>query len=150
MHLHRYFSCINGCLGRIYIPLAIPAENARTQIPWPRGVSGQAFLCSECSRATEFIRGSLVLDPVPPWEDWDICRDRAVYKLSMPCGIDHCESVVEIHLVAANGSILENVIDLVPEIYAHNLTCAKGIHRHSGRCFGTSSLSFSVDNNWKH
>lgn len=149
MHVHRYFPCINGCLGRTYIPVPIPIENAQSQIPWPLDVQSQTFVCSECSRVTVYTKSNLLLDLAPSLADPDICKRMAVFVLSVPCGKDKCAGLVEMRVVRPKGSRAADAATLAPQIFADSIPCTKGIHTHTGRCVEASSIGFAPDLKWE-
>jgi len=148
MHVHRYLPCVNGCLGKIYIPVPILPEKSRSQIPWPPDVQEQTFVCPVCSRATVYTKPNLLLDLAPSPGGPDLCTETEVFLISVPCGIDKCAGLVEIHAVMPKDSSIENAANLAPRIYADSIPCTKGIHTHTGRCVGVSSIGFAVDLKW--
>ena len=148
MHVHRYLPCINGCLGKTYIPVPILPENAHSRIPWPPGVQEQTFVCPVCSRATVYTRASLLLDSTPMQGGPDLCTQTAVFLLSVPCGIDKCAGLVEMRVVMPKDASIESAADLAPRIFADSIPCTKGLHIHNGRCVGVSSIGFAADSKW--
>lgn len=148
MHLHRYFPCIDGCLGKTYIPLAIPTGISPDQIPWPTSLIEQTFLCLDCNRATSYTKSNLLLDSAPCTEDQCLSREMAVYRIAVPCGKDKCEGRIEIHVVMPKGAGIENAEDLAPKIYTEDIPCSTGEHRHTGRGISPRSMGFSIDRGW--
>jgi hypothetical protein len=148
MHVHRYLPCINGCLGKIYIPVPILPEKSHSRIPWPQDAQEQTFVCPVCSRATVYTRSNLLLDSTPTQGGPDLCTETAVFLLSVPCGTDNCAGLVEMHVVMPKDSDIESAASLAPRIFADSIPCTKGIHPHSGRCIGVSSIGFATDVKW--
>ena len=146
MHLHRYFPC--GCGAHIHIPLAIPVDTARIQIPWPKDESQQNFACLVCRQVRFYTRSNFLLDPVPSTEDRDICAEKAVFQFSLPCGIDNCVGLVEVHLVGSQDTDKDYVLALLPTLFAHSIACNTGLHRHNGIGSKASSVGFGLSEKW--
>jgi hypothetical protein len=148
MHLHRFFVCTPDCLQRIHVPVAIPIENSRSQIPWPAGASEQIFLCPACNRARAYTRTNFLLDPTPSSVIPDICAELATYKISVPCGEGGCAGLIEVHAVLPKGADTAAAVALMAGAYASNIPCSKGLHRHNGRSLGASAIRFEVAEEW--
>jgi len=146
-HYHRYFIC-HGCWARIDIPLPIPLQTLPTQIPWPAGATEQNFLCFVCRQAMAYGREEFLANLNPSTSDSDICDSAAVFQFSLPCGIDNCAGLVEIHAVMSKDSSIADAVGFATKISAVAITCNRGIHTHSGPCVSASSVGFALDKEW--
>ncbi len=138
------------CGNLIALPLAIPPEKIRAQIPWPAGSLSENFRCPVCTQATAYSIGPRTLQGPSQMQGASPLTDGlAVIQFSAPCEEKTCSGRVEIHEVLPRDFVIHDGKARLRKTEICDLPCTQDGHINNGTRTDTKPIDCAVDCEWE-
>lgn len=135
------------CQRPILFPFPTQDEISPDQMPWPQDGQPRNVLCLSCMRACAYSAEECHWHRVTSQDQHLLNTPRAVYRVSVPCGIGQCAGLVGILAVMKEGSTRLTAIDLLPQICAIDIPCERG-DLSNGQHWRGGTLDFREETDW--
>jgi hypothetical protein len=116
-----------NCSQPIPLTRSVEANVVPKQCPWPWGNDTLNFACLACRYVFEYSEDDC------HWHSFGSLEKLVGYQLLVPCGIDHCVGLIQIHFVTGPGLSQEHGKDYANSFRAFGVPCTEGRHRTTGK-----------------